>query len=277
MPAAELADDDRRACLVGNPVRESVRALRGLSYRPPAEGRVIDLLVFGTVIPSVLAPNIAREIALMPVLPKTVQAWSVSRACASANQAITDAADQIALGHAHVAIAGGAESLSNVPILHSRGFSDALVALSKGKMTETPVKTQFGYHIIRLDDVREAQLPKLEEVKPQIAQQLQQAKMSEYQQQLIKTAYKFDFPIHKPFYELTQEQLDAAVELLKTQQANVGKYWALFSDEIDNFKNGTTVVGTSGNAGAALTDAGVQTPLTTVPTVQVVAPTGWRI
>jgi len=57
----------------------------------------------------------------------------VSRACASANQAITDAADQIALGHADVAIAGGAESLSNVPILHSRGFSDVLVAASKAK------------------------------------------------------------------------------------------------------------------------------------------------
>lgn len=93
----------------------------------------VDLLVFGTVIPSVLAPNIAREVALMPVLPKSVQAFGVSRACASANQAITDAADQIALGHADVAIAGGAESLSNVPILHSRGFSDALVAASKAK------------------------------------------------------------------------------------------------------------------------------------------------
>ena len=57
----------------------------------------------------------------------------MSRACASANQAITDAADQIVLGHADVAIAGGAESLSNVPILHSRGCRDALVAASKAK------------------------------------------------------------------------------------------------------------------------------------------------
>jgi len=69
----------------------------------------------------------------MPLLPKGVQAFSVSRACASANQAITDAADQIALGHADVAIAGGAESLSNVPILHSRGMADALVAASRAK------------------------------------------------------------------------------------------------------------------------------------------------
>jgi acetyl-CoA acyltransferase len=85
------------------------------------------------VVPSVLAPNIAREVSLIPHLPKGVQAHTVGRACASANQAITDAADQILLGHADVAIAGGAESLSNVPILHSRGFSDALIAASRAK------------------------------------------------------------------------------------------------------------------------------------------------
>ena len=93
----------------------------------------VDTLVFGTVVPSVLAPNIAREVSLLPLLPKGIPAVTVSRACASANQAITDAADQIMLGHADVAIAGGAESLSTVPILHSRGFSDALVAASRAK------------------------------------------------------------------------------------------------------------------------------------------------
>jgi acetyl-CoA acyltransferase len=108
-------------------------AVSELVHRTDLDPASVDLLTFGTVLPSVLAPNIAREIALMPLLPKRIDAWSVSRACASANQAITDAADQIALGHAQIAIAGGAESLSNVPILHSRGFSDALVAASKAK------------------------------------------------------------------------------------------------------------------------------------------------
>jgi acetyl-CoA acyltransferase len=108
-------------------------AVGELVQRSNLDVDAVDLLVFGTVVPSVVAPNIAREIALMPLLPKRTQAFSVSRACASANQAITDAADQIALGHAHVAIAGGAETLSNVPILHSRGMSDALVAASKAK------------------------------------------------------------------------------------------------------------------------------------------------
>jgi peptidyl-prolyl cis-trans isomerase C len=51
-------------------------------------------------------------------------------------------------------------------------------------MTDTPVKSQFGFHIIRVDDVREAQLPKLEEVKPQISQQLQQQKLAKFQEGL---------------------------------------------------------------------------------------------
>jgi len=104
-----------------------------LLQRSNLSGKEVEALIFGTVVPNVLAPNIAREVSLMPMLPKGVQAFSVSRACASSNQAITDAADQIALGHNDVIIAGGAESLSNVPILHSRGFADALVAASRAK------------------------------------------------------------------------------------------------------------------------------------------------
>jgi peptidyl-prolyl cis-trans isomerase C len=63
-------------------------------------------------------------------------------------------------------------------------FSQAMLKLGKGQMTDTPVKTQFGWHIIRVDDVRDAQLPKLEEVKPQIAQQLQQQKLAKFQEDL---------------------------------------------------------------------------------------------
>ena len=63
-------------------------------------------------------------------------------------------------------------------------FSEAMAKLPKGKMTETPVKTQFGYHIIRVDDIREAQAPKLEDVKPQISQQLQQQKLVKFQDEL---------------------------------------------------------------------------------------------
>lgn len=67
-------------------------------------------------------------------------------------------------------------------------FSDAMVALTKGKMTETPVKSQFGYHVIRLEDVREAKLPSMDDVKPQIKQQLEQQKMAKFQEDLRKSA-----------------------------------------------------------------------------------------
>jgi acetyl-CoA acyltransferase len=58
-------------------------AVTELLYRTALDPASVDLLVFGTVIPSVLAPNIAREISLMPLLPKGIQSYSVSRACAS--------------------------------------------------------------------------------------------------------------------------------------------------------------------------------------------------
>jgi len=73
-------------------------------------------------------------------------------------------------------------------------FSKAMTSLKKGEMTEAPVKTQFGYHIIRLDDVREAKFPEFDAVKPQIEQRLAQLKLQKYQEDLrkaAKTDYKF--------------------------------------------------------------------------------------
>ncbi len=73
-------------------------------------------------------------------------------------------------------------------------FSTALVKLKKGAMTDTPVKTQFGYHIIKLEDTREAKFPPLEEVKGQIQQRLAQQKLIAYRDDLrakAKTDFKF--------------------------------------------------------------------------------------
>lgn len=93
----------------------------------------VQELVFGNVIPSVKAPNIAREIILGTGLPRQIPGYAVSKACASSNQAITAASDMIARGYADTVIAGGAESLSDVPILFSKKFADALVSASKQK------------------------------------------------------------------------------------------------------------------------------------------------
>ena len=73
-------------------------------------------------------------------------------------------------------------------------FGGALAKLKKGEMTQEPVKSQFGYHIIRLDDTREAAFPGFEEVKAQLKQRMEQAKLQAYQEELrtkAKTDYKF--------------------------------------------------------------------------------------
>jgi peptidyl-prolyl cis-trans isomerase C len=67
-------------------------------------------------------------------------------------------------------------------------FAEAMIKLKKGETTAAPVKSQFGWHVIRVDDIRDAQLPKLDEVRPQIAQQLQQQKLVAFQENLRKSA-----------------------------------------------------------------------------------------
>jgi acetyl-CoA acyltransferase len=90
-------------------------------------------VVLGTVVPNVEAPNLAREAALASGLPRTTEGYTVSRACASANQAIASAADAILSGEVSTVIAGGSESLSNVPILASKKLARALLAASKAR------------------------------------------------------------------------------------------------------------------------------------------------
>ncbi len=104
-----------------------------LLQRAELEGHTVDLVVMGQVVQCPLAPNLAREVSLLPQLPRDVPAYTVGEACASAAQAIANAVDQIVLGHADTVIAGGAESLSNVPILHGKRMSDTLVAMSRAK------------------------------------------------------------------------------------------------------------------------------------------------
>jgi len=104
-----------------------------LVQRSGIDPNTIQEVVFGNVIPSVKAPNIAREIVLGTGLPRKVPGYTVSKACASSNQAITSAADMIFRGYADIVVAGGSESLSDIPILFSKNFADALVSSSKQK------------------------------------------------------------------------------------------------------------------------------------------------
>ncbi|HZZ14238.1 MAG TPA: peptidylprolyl isomerase [Paraburkholderia sp.] len=67
-------------------------------------------------------------------------------------------------------------------------FANAATHLQKGQMTDTPVHTQFGWHIIRVDDVRSVTPPPLEQVRPQIVQQIQQEKLQAFEESLRKNA-----------------------------------------------------------------------------------------
>jgi peptidyl-prolyl cis-trans isomerase C len=80
------------------------------------------------------------------------------------------------------------------PGSYVREFSEAMVKLAKGGMTESPVKSQFGYHVIMLEDVREAQFPPIDEVRPQLQQRLQQQQVTKFRDAMrakAKTDYKF--------------------------------------------------------------------------------------
>ncbi len=93
---------------------------------------------------------------------------------------------------------GSAENGGDLDFANPKGyvpeFGEALTKLKKGEMTQEPVKSQFGYHIIKLEDTREAPLPPLESVKPQIEQRLQQQKVAKFRDDVrakARTDYKF--------------------------------------------------------------------------------------
>jgi acetyl-CoA acyltransferase len=112
---------DQTALHMGSAVVSELIARAGI------DSAEIDRVVFGTVVQSVDSPNIAREIVLAGPLPDSVDAYSVTRACATSTQSFVDAAQAILVGDVSIAIAGGAESLSKVPITYSDRFVDILM------------------------------------------------------------------------------------------------------------------------------------------------------
>jgi len=104
-----------------------------LMHRVQMRSCLPDRVILGTVVPRTEASNLAREAALAAGLPQRTDAFTVSRACASSSQAIASAAADILSGDAEVVIAGGAESLSNVPIPISQSLGRALVSARRAK------------------------------------------------------------------------------------------------------------------------------------------------
>ena len=111
-----------------------------LLQRSGLDGDQIDQVVYGTVVHDVAAPNIAREIVLACNLPQTVDAYSVTRACATSSQSFVDGAKAILLGDADIVITGGADSLSKPPITYSDRFVDILMDANAAKDVTSKVK-----------------------------------------------------------------------------------------------------------------------------------------
>ena len=111
-----------------------------LLQRAELDPREVGLCVYGQVVPSLSAPNIAREVVLGTAMPKDIEAFSVSRACATSLQSMTSAAEAMLAGQHDVAVTGGADSASDVPIAVSKKLADALIAATKARSLPEKLK-----------------------------------------------------------------------------------------------------------------------------------------
>ncbi|KAA3638437.1 MAG: acetyl-CoA C-acyltransferase FadI [Armatimonadetes bacterium] len=119
----------------------STAVVTELLARSGVDPASVDRVVYGSVVQDVAAPNIAREIVLAGPFPQTVDAYSVSRACATSTQTTVNAAQAILLGEADIAIAGGADSLSKPPVTYSDRFVELMMAAQAAKDMPTKIKT----------------------------------------------------------------------------------------------------------------------------------------
>jgi acetyl-CoA acyltransferase len=107
--------------------------VKELIARAELDPKEIGLVVYGQAVPTPTAPNVAREIVLGAGIPKSIEAYSVVRACATSFQSTTSAAEAILAGQHDVAITGGVDSASDVPITVSRKLASVLIEASKAK------------------------------------------------------------------------------------------------------------------------------------------------
>jgi len=126
-------------------------AVSALLARSPVPLEEIGRVVMGTVLQDPQTSNLAREVALAARLPDACPAFTVTAACVSSNVAIAAAAAAIEIGEIDVAVAGGAETLSDVPIRFRRAMRKRLIAASKAKGTLAKLRIFGG---LRLADFR---------------------------------------------------------------------------------------------------------------------------
>ncbi|MBL1377096.1 acetyl-CoA C-acyltransferase FadI [Zobellella iuensis] len=147
-----------------------------LLARTPMDASEVQQLVFGQVVQMPKAPNIAREIVLGTELPASTDAYSVTRACATSFQAVSNIAEAMMAGHIQVGIAGGADSSSVLPIGVSSRLADALLDLSKAR--------SFG---AKLAILRRLRIKDLAPVPPAVAEYSTGLSMGQTAEQMAKS------------------------------------------------------------------------------------------
>ena len=132
---------------LGIPTRQlGTHVVKELIERSEIDPALVEQVVYGQVIVSPEAPNIAREVTLASGLPVSCDSYSVSRACATSYQSVVNISQQIELGLLNTGIAGGADSSSDVPLTAAKPLAEALLKVSKAK--------SFGGKLSALKSVR---------------------------------------------------------------------------------------------------------------------------
>lgn len=179
-----------------------------LFARSDVDPEVIDQVVFGSVVPSVEAPNIAREIVLGTGMSRRTEAYSVSRACATSFQAVANVTESILAGVVTAGVAGGADSASVVPITVTKKLATALLDLSKAKTLQK-----------RMQILASIQLKDLAPVPPAAKEPSTGLTMGQHGEQMAKD------------HGITREAQDA---LAHRSHCNAARAWAdgLLDDEV---------------------------------------------
>jgi len=160
MPRVALIDGVRSPFTKFNTTLKDVRAadlgmhvLRELIERNDLDVTSIDHVVMGNGAQPADAPNVARVASLKAGIPQNVPAYTVQRNCAAGMQSITDAAMMIQLGHADIVLAGGVESMSNIPFLFRRSFQDKMTNLSRARSLGDKLQTATSFRFKDLSPI----------------------------------------------------------------------------------------------------------------------------
>jgi acetyl-CoA acyltransferase len=122
-----------------------MHVVRELIEQSGIDEKKIDHVIFGCGGPPADAPNIARNASLQAKIPLSVPAYTVQRNCASGLQSISDACMLIETGRANVVIAGGVESMSNIPFFYPKRFQDNLFRLMRAKGIRKKLKSLLSF------------------------------------------------------------------------------------------------------------------------------------